>query len=179
MPRQRPAAGVFAARSGREGPILSGPMELTELLLPEDLVLDFHPKDKWEAMGELLQHAVARGRVSAEALPAIRDAVLARERSMSTGMERGIAIPHAAVEGVSAVQAVVGIVQNGPGLDFDAIDAQPARIVVLLIIPRAQKLVHIRTLAEIARVLGQDAVRAALLAARSGSEAWEALRRQR
>ena len=49
------------------------------------------------------------------------------------------------------------------------------RLVVLLLIPRSQKLLHIRTLAEVARVLGKDSVREALLAASSGEEAWHAL----
>lgn len=151
-------------------------MELTELLRPADFVLGFDPTDKWDAIGRLLEHAVGTGRLSAAAAPTIREAILQRERSMSTGMERGIAIPHAAVEGIERVQAVVGIIDRPGGLAFDAIDAQPSRIVVLLLIPRAQKLVHIRTLAEIARVLGHDSVREALLAARTVEEAWEALR---
>jgi len=151
-------------------------MELTELLRPKDFVLDFEPSDKWDAIGRLVEHAVAAGKLAAADAPAMRDAVIQRERSMSTGMERGIAIPHAACEGLERVQAVAGIVGGRAGLPFDAIDGQPSRIIVLLLIPRAQKLVHIRTLAEIARVLGHDAVREALLAARDGAEAWSALR---
>ena len=151
-------------------------MELTELLRPKDFVLGFEPEDKWDAIGQLVDHAVATGKLPAAGAQAMRDAVVSRERSMSTGMERGIAIPHAAVDGLERCQAVVGIVARRNGLAFDAIDAQPSRIVVLLLIPRSQKLVHIRTLAEIARVLGQDAVRTALLSATSCGEAWEALR---
>jgi PTS system fructose-specific IIA component len=151
-------------------------MELSELFRPKDFVLGFAPADKWDAIGQLVEHAVATGRLPAAAAPGVRDAVIQRERSMSTGMERGVAIPHAACEALERVQAVVGIVGAKGGLPFDSIDAQPSRIIVLLLIPRAQKLVHIRTLAEIARVLGHDAVREALLAARTGAEAWEALR---
>jgi len=151
-------------------------MELTELFQPTDFVVDFEPADKWDAISRLLDHAVERGRIAADAAEGIREAVVQRERSMSTGMERGIAIPHAAVEGIDAVQAAIGIVGRPEGLAFESIDAQPARIVVLLLIPRAQKLLHIRTLAEIARVLGQDSVRASLQAAKTPEAAWEALR---
>ena len=52
---------------------------------------------------------------------------------------------------------------------------RPTRVVVLLVIPRSQKLLHIRTLADIARVLGRDSVREALLAARDAHSAWSAL----
>ena len=50
-----------------------------------------------------------------------------------------------------------------------------ALVIVLLLIPRAQKLLHIRTLAGIARVLGDEAVRSALLKATGEREAWRAL----
>jgi len=51
------------------------------------------------------------------------------------------------------------------------------QLIVLLLIPRSQKLLHIRTLADIARVLGNDEVRKSLLAARTQDEAWQALGR--
>ncbi len=94
---------------------------------------------------------------------------------MSTGMEHGIAIPHAAVDGVHEVLACLGIIASEHGLAFESIDGRPTRVVVLLVIPRSQKLLHIRTLADIARVLGRDSVREALLAARDAHGAWSAL----
>lgn len=150
-------------------------MELSLLFRPEDLLVGFAPDDKWDAIRRLVTHLDAAGRLPAGAAGAVLEQVLARERSMSTGMERGIAIPHAAVEQVDRVVAAMGIVSRKEGLSFDSIDARPARLVVLLVIPRSQKLLHIRTLADVARVLAHDAVREALLAARSGSEAWQAL----
>lgn len=151
-------------------------MRLTELFSPEDLVLDFAPDDKWDALGQLVEHLVENGRLSSEQAPGIRDAVLARERSMSTGMEHGIAIPHAAVEGVEEILVALGVVSSEGGLNFESIDGQPARLVVLLVIPKAQKLLHIRTLADVARVLGKDSVREELLAAETPEAAWYALR---
>ncbi len=99
------------------------------------------------------------------------EAVVSRERSMSTGMENGIAIPHAAVDDLEAVVPCMGIVSSEEGLAFDSIDRQPARFVVLLVIPREQKLLHIRTLADVARVLGREDVRARLLETRTCAEA--------
>jgi mannitol/fructose-specific phosphotransferase system IIA component (Ntr-type) len=151
-------------------------MHLTELFTPEDLLLDFHPDDKWDALGKLIEHLVKKGSLTADSAPAIRDAVLARERSMSTGMEHGIAIPHAAVEGIDEILVALGIVNTEAGLNFESIDGQPARLVVLLVIPKSQKLLHIRTLADVARVLGKDGVREQLLAAETPEAAWYALR---
>lgn len=150
-------------------------MRLTDLFEARDLVIDFDPADKWDAVGALVDHLVEEGKIDGVIAPTVRESVLARERSMSTGMEHGIAIPHAAVDGVENVLAVMGIVRRPSGLAFDSIDGQPARLVVLLVIPRSQKLLHIRTLADVARVLGRESVRSALLASGSPDEAWHAL----
>jgi mannitol/fructose-specific phosphotransferase system IIA component (Ntr-type) len=150
-------------------------MELRQLFEPRDLVVGFAPADKWDAIGQLVRHLVTNGRVRAESAERIQQQVLAREHSMSTGMERGIAIPHAAVDEIDRVVACMGIVSRLEGLPFESIDAKPARLVVLLVIPRSQKLLHIRTLADVARVLGIDSVREALLHASTPAQAWEAL----
>jgi mannitol/fructose-specific phosphotransferase system IIA component (Ntr-type) len=155
--------------------MLRGSMRLSDLFPVGDVLVGFHPADKWEGIRELVGHLVERGRLAHADAPAILQAVLSRERSMSTGMEHGIAIPHAADDGVEKVVACIGIVSDGAGLAFESIDGKPARVLVLLIIPRAQKLLHIRTLADIARVLGRDTVRESLLSAADAQAAWAAL----
>ena len=150
-------------------------MDLSQLFRPDDLLVGFAPDDKWDAIRRLVGHLASSGRLPASSAPAVLEHVLARERSMSTGMERGIAIPHAAVDQVDRVVAAMGIVSRPEGLSFESIDARPARLVVLLVIPRSQKLLHIRTLADVARVLALDSVREALIAARTSAEAWQAL----
>ena len=150
-------------------------MELRQLFAPEDLLVGFDPSDKWDAIRRLVDHLVSAGKIPAPAAAGVLEQVVARERSMSTGMERGIAIPHAAVDEIDAVVACMGIVSREEGLAFESIDARPARLIVLLVIPRSQKLLHIRTLADVARVLGVESVREALLAAGTSQDAWNAL----
>ncbi len=150
-------------------------MLLKDLFAPKDFVVGFDPADKWEAIRQLMEHMVEIGRIERSEFSALQEAVMARERSMSTGMERGISIPHAAVDDIDEVRACIGIVSRPEGLAFESIDGRPTQLIVLLVIPRAQKLLHIRTLADIARVLGKDSVREAFLAASSGEEAWHAL----
>lgn len=144
-------------------------MRLTELFGPKDLIVGFDPADKWQAIRELVDHLVAGGRIAQEHGEDVLDAVLSREKSMSTGMERGVAIPHAAVDDLEDIVACMGIVTREEGLAYESIDGQPARVIVLLVIPRAQKLLHIRTLADVARTLSNDEVRGRLLES-TGSE---------
>jgi mannitol/fructose-specific phosphotransferase system IIA component (Ntr-type) len=150
-------------------------MRLQDLIAPESILLDLRARDKWEAIGRMVSHLVAVGALPPRLEHGFHEAVLQRERSMSTGMERGIAIPHAAVDGLERVVACLAIVSQGEGVNFDSIDGSPAWLIVLLIIPRPQKLLHIRTLADVSRLLGNEDVRRALRQARTAAEAWAAL----
>ncbi len=152
-------------------------MLLTELFAPEDLVVGFSPADKWQALRDLVDHLVHAGRLAEEHSETVLEAVLSREKSMSTGMEHGIAIPHAAVDEIDSAIACMGLVSTEEGLAFESIDGRPARLVVLLLIPRAQKLLHIRTLADVARVLSREEVRRELLDAADAREAHRVLAR--
>ena len=150
-------------------------MQLTDLFSSRDFLLAFKPSDKWAAISQMMDHLVEIGKCSPSDCEALHESVLTRERSMSTGMERGIAIPHAAVDNLTEVVACIGVVATKEGLAFESVDGRPTQIIVLLLIPRAKKLLHIRTLADIARVLGKNSVREALLVAKTGEEAHQAL----
>lgn len=152
-------------------------MLLSDLFSADDLVVPFDPADKWAGIQELVQHVCDSGRLPEELFDDVLDAVISRERSMSTGMEQGVAIPHAAVEGLESVAVAMGLVQGEEGLPFESVDGRPARIVVLLIIPRAQKLLHIRTLADVARALSRDELREELLSAEGAQAAFETMLR--
>lgn len=152
-------------------------MRLPDLIPPQHILLDLEAADKWEVIDRLAAMLVAQGAIPAARAESFREAVVQRERSMSTGMERGIAIPHAAVDGLERVAAGLAVVRGpgGEGVNFDSIDASPAWLVVLLLIPRPQKLLHIRTLADLARHLGNEDVRQTLRRATAPDEAWKAL----
>ncbi len=149
-------------------------MKLSELLIEDLVLLPFEAQDKWQAISALAGVAAQQGRWSNERLERVHGALLARERSMTTGMEAGVAIPHAAVDDLDEVVAVLGL--SGKGIPFESLDRQPARILVCLIIPRSKKLLHIKTLAEIARLLSRASVRARLLEATTAAAALAVIR---
>jgi mannitol/fructose-specific phosphotransferase system IIA component (Ntr-type) len=151
-------------------------MKLSELLTADLVLSPLEAADKWQAIEALARAASARHKWSSERLARVLDGLTARERSMTTGMEHGIAIPHAAIDGLPQVVAVLGLSRGG--VPFDALDRQPARIIVCLIIPRDKKLLHIKTLAEIARLLSRPAVRARLLGAETSEEALDVIRQE-
>jgi mannitol/fructose-specific phosphotransferase system IIA component (Ntr-type) len=158
---------AYRVDSGRVG--VRNAMKLSQLLAPKLVVHPLTAVDKWDAIQQLLRAAVDAGSVRAEAFDAVHAALIQRERSMSTGMDHGVAIPHAAVDEVGDVVTVLGIAPDG--IPFGSLDGLPARILVCLVIPRAKKLLHIKTLAEIARLLSRAEVREALLASGDGEAA--------
>lgn len=151
-------------------------MPLSRLLRAEAVLVGLDPKDKWEAIRLLVDRLVEVGLLAKDARESVHEALLTRERSMSTGMERGIAIPHAAVD--SAERPVAALALLPRGVPFDSIDGRPAKIVALLVIPRREKLLHIRTLAEVARLLSRDELRERLLGAPGPEGVMEALREE-
>jgi Kef-type K+ transport system membrane component KefB/mannitol/fructose-specific phosphotransferase system IIA component (Ntr-type) len=102
-----------------------------------------------------------------------REAVLERERVASTGLGDEVAIPHAAVEGLDKPVLALGLAPQG--IDFDAPDGRPARLVFLLLMPPKAYEREVRVLASIARSVFDDRARLAVLRAESVTEVTEAL----
>lgn len=95
-------------------------------------------------------------------------AVLKRERSMSTGMQHGVAIPHAKTDTTDGV--VVAVCIKRDGIDFNSLDRLPSNIIVLTVSSVLRAGPHIRFLAEIGRLLERPSVRARVLAAATAAD---------
>ncbi len=91
------------------------------------------------------------------------EAVKAREESMSTGMEAGVALPHGSSDRIPNLVGALGISREG--IPFGCLDGQPARLILLLVLPRDEFQVHVRTLAGISHLLNEASFRKALMAA--------------
>lgn len=148
-------------------------MKLSELISTDLVEVPLRAADKWEALAAIARIPVRGGRYPEALVPVVEQALVARERSMTTGMEHGIAIPHAAIDGIDELVAVLGL--NPVGIPFETLDGAPARIVIGLVIPRSRKLAHIKTLAEIAKLLSRAEVRDRLLRCTDAASAVQAL----
>jgi len=93
------------------------------------------------------------------------DALLARETIGSTGVGRGVAIPHARVAGLKSVHAVVARLEKP--IDFDALDGEPVDLLVALFAPPEAGSDHLHALARVSRLLRQAEVREQLRQAHS------------
>jgi PTS system fructose-specific IIA component len=103
-----------------------------------------------------------------EDLASVRDAVFEREELMSTGVGKGLALPHAKTRGVKETVAAMGI--TGGPIDFQAVDSEPVRIVFLLVGPPDAKSSHVRILSRISRLMNRQDVREGIIASTSAAD---------
>jgi mannitol/fructose-specific phosphotransferase system IIA component (Ntr-type) len=131
--------------------------------------------DKWEAIPELVDLLVAAHEIRLSDRDAVIEAVFAREKSLSTGLKYGLAVPHGAVDCVQDIVAAMGTTK---GIPFESVDDKPARLVVLLVIPRGSFQRHVRTLAGVSRLATIPELRERLLSASSAADIIEVLQSQ-
>jgi mannitol/fructose-specific phosphotransferase system IIA component (Ntr-type) len=141
---------------------------LSELIQEDVIRVGLKARDKWEAIEELVDALVAVHEIRLNDRPAMIEAVNIRERSFSTGLKYGLALPHGAVECVKEAVAALGTSKEG--IDFESADGAPARLVILLVIPKAAFQQHVRTLAGISRLASRADLREAVIAAPSARE---------
>ena len=138
-------------------------MQLSELIQEEVIKVGLTARSKWEAITELVDLLVAAHEIRLADRAAVIDAVQARERSFSTGLKYGLAVPHGSVECVHDIVAALGT--SPDGIPFESADGQPARLVILLLLPKGEFPQHVRTLAGVSRLATRPGLRERVLAA--------------
>ena len=124
-------------------------MKFSDYIKEENILPDLVGKNKLEVIEELLGLMDNLGVVS-NYETALKD-VVDRENHLSTGLENGIAVPHAKTEGVEKLSIVFGI--KNPGINFDSLDAKPTNLIFLVLSPKNTSGPHIQALALISRNL--------------------------
>ena len=124
-------------------------MFLHEVFPPELIKIALESEEKDEVFEELIdlycQVKKNSGRED------ILDAVHEREAKMSTGIQKGIALPHGKTGAVENIQGILGISKKG--IDYDALDDQPVYIVFMLLTPQVDSEKHLRLLKRLAELL--------------------------
>lgn len=131
-------------------------------------------RDRDGAIAELVSALVVAGKISAESAKDVTKAVIKRENEASTGMGKGVAVPHVKHSAVKKVVAAVG--HSGTGIDFAALDEQPVYSVILLISPLDNPDKHLQAMEHIFRHLQKERFRKFLRQSRAPEELQDLLR---
>jgi fructose-specific phosphotransferase system IIA component len=94
--------------------------------------------------------------------------LIRREKASSTGIGKGVAIPHAHEDSIRRQILALGI--SPDGIDFSSVDGEPVRIVALLATPKRHQKQHMELLAAVSRLLQDGEVRESLIEASSAAE---------
>ena len=126
----------------------------------EHIVAQLQGTTAMQVIDELVGHLVAVGAIPLAASESVTLALKHREHSMSTGIGFGVAIPHAASDLIK--EPIVAFGRSTGGIQFDALDHQPVQLVVMMIVPVADRQKHLPILAGVSRLLHNREVRTAL-----------------
>jgi len=143
-------------------------MVLSDYLNKKTILINPSVKDRWELIESMLDVAIKNKAVKSEYRETIKKTLFEREKSMSTGIGKGVAIPHCSCPYVDDVVMILALSKKG--INFDSIDNLPVHIAILLIVPKDKISQHIKTLANIAKLMSDDALREALSNAKDAQD---------
>ena len=147
-------------------------MLLSELLTTAAVIPRLKADGKRDAVAELV--AVLEAAHGLDSRGEILDRVLRREAMMSTGIGNGVAIPHGKARSVDRMMAACAV--SPVGVDFEAVDGEPAHLFILLVSPETVGTPHVKVLANISRLLKEESVRENLREAGSAADFLAALK---
>jgi len=146
-------------------------MVLTQILQPTCVKVPLDGGDKNSVITELIDILADNGLLGNK--DTVSEAVFTRERTRSTGIGSGIAIPHGKCNAVKELVMALGVAREP--IEFESVDGKPVSIVILLVSPADQTGPHIQALARISRLMLDDEFKSALENASSSQAAYELL----
>lgn len=129
-------------------------MALVDLVEESVVKVPLSSTEKFGVLEELVDVLADAGKI--EDRDAILDALIQRENQGSTGLEQGIAVPHAKTEAVDSITISIGI--SPEGVDFEALDGKPSHVFFCMLAPPSQPGKHVEILSEIARLTKSPSV---------------------
>ena len=149
-------------------------MKFADFVCFEATVPELQARDREGAIAEIVESLDKAGKLGKGKCKEITRAVIKREKEASTGMGKGVAVPHVKYKLVKDVIAAIGL--NSAGIDFSALDKQPVYSVVLLISPVDEPDKHLQAMENVFRHLQQEKFRKFLRQCRSRAHVEDLLR---
>ncbi len=149
-------------------------MNLFTLLDEQNVIPNLQAKNKKDVINTLVDKLSTK--VDETTLKAIRAGVFERENVMSTGVGKGLAIPHCKTKAVEDNYAVFAKLSKP--LDFNSIDNEPVEIIFLLVGPDSRHSHHIKLLSRISRLMNSASFREKILSSETSEVILEAFKEE-
>ena len=124
-------------------------MFLHDVFSPKFIKVGLEAEDKDEVFEEMVDHLCQAG--ESDERKEILKAIMVREAKMSTGIQKGVAIPHGNTNAVDSICGVLGISRKG--IDYDALDGEPVYLLFMLVAPQKDAENHLQILKRLAELL--------------------------
>ena len=131
-------------------------MKITDILSPDSIIPAAEAGSKKQLL-EMLAEMAAQKTGLDERL--VLDALIERERLGTTGIGRGVALPHTRLNNLKSI--FCGFIRTSP-VDFESVDDKPVDLAFLLLVPEEAGADHLKALARLSRLLRDEAVATAL-----------------
>ncbi len=158
-------ARVQKGSGGVSGELLSP--RVSVLLAPERVRIPLRATSKHDVLAELVDVLVASLGLATEREELLQ-AVLERERVLSTGIGGGVALPHAKYNGLEDLVMAAGASREP--VEYEALDGRPVGLFFLLLGPESAAGAHVRALSRVSRIVQNESLRRRLAAATDGEE---------
>ena len=129
-------------------------MRMSDFVVRDAIIPALTAVNKEGVIREMVESLRAAGQFRGADLEDIIRAILKRELLGSTGIGRGVAIPHTKHPSVDRLIGTVGISRNG--VPFESLDGEPVHVFVMLISPQERPGDHLRALENVSRCLRDD-----------------------
>lgn len=132
-------------------------MNLSDFMIPQAILPDLKAKARDEAIRELVTSLADTGQFDADKIDEIVEAIIVREQQGSTGIGKGIAVPHIKHAAVNKIVGTIGCSKEG--IDFVSLDKAPVYSVLLLLSPPNQPDEHLEAMENLFSHLQKDLFR--------------------
>ena len=143
-------------------------MRMSDFVVRDAIIPELPATNKEGVIREMVEALRAAGQFRGADVEDIIRAILKREFLGSTGIGRGVAIPHTKHNSVERLIGTVAL--SNKGIAFDSLDGEPVHVFVLLISPQDRPGDHLRALENVSRSLRDDNFVRALRAATTREE---------
>ena len=149
-------------------------MKFSDFVCFKAIIPELKAKDRNGAITELVSALGKARRLGKARNDEIAKAVIKREKEASTGMGKGVALPHVKHPAIKNVVAAIG--QSGSGIDFSALDNQPVYSVILLLSPTGSPDKHLQAMENIFKHLQKEKFRKFLRQSQTAKQVEDLLR---
>ena len=132
-------------------------MKLKDIVVDDAVVSELQSTSRDEAIGELVQALANAGALAKKDADEVTQKVLSRERQATTGIGKGVALPHAKLKSLKKPIAAIG--RSSAGIEFQALDSKPVYSVILLLSSPENPDEHLQAMETIFKHVQRDVFR--------------------